>query len=85
MEGKIPDVSNLATKTALTAVEDKIPDISSLILKTDYDTTVAEIENEFNNHNHDKYITTSKFKILTADVFNERLAKGKFCDKNRFW
>ena len=31
MEGKIPDVSNLATKTALTAVEDKIPDISSLI------------------------------------------------------
>ena len=31
MEGKIPDVSNLATKTALTAVENKIPDISSLI------------------------------------------------------
>ena len=31
MEGKIPDVSNLATKTPLTAVEDKIPDISSLI------------------------------------------------------
>ena len=31
MEGKIPDVSNLAIKTALTAVENKIPDISSLI------------------------------------------------------
>ena len=31
MEGKIPDASNLATKTALTAVENKIPDISSLI------------------------------------------------------
>ena len=31
MEGKIPDVSNLATKTALTAVENKISDISSLI------------------------------------------------------
>ena len=31
MEGKIPDLSNLATKTALTAVENKIPDISSLI------------------------------------------------------
>ena len=29
MEGKIPSVSNLATKTALTTVENEIPDVSS--------------------------------------------------------
>ena len=30
---KIPDISGLATKTALTTVENKIPDISSLAKK----------------------------------------------------
>ena len=29
IEGKIPDISNLATKTALTAVENKIPNVSN--------------------------------------------------------
>ena len=29
--GKIPDVSNLTTKNALTTVENKIPDVSSLV------------------------------------------------------
>ena len=33
-KGKIPDVSSLATKTALTAVENKIPHASSLVKKT---------------------------------------------------
>ena len=31
LENKIPDVSNLATKTALTTVENKIPDVSNLV------------------------------------------------------
>ena len=31
MKGKIPDVSSLATKTALTTVENKIPDVSDLV------------------------------------------------------
>ena len=34
LENKIPDISNLATKTALTTVENKIPDISNLATKT---------------------------------------------------
>ena len=38
LENKTPDVSGLATKPALKAVEFKIPDISSLVKKTDYDT-----------------------------------------------
>ena len=52
IEGKILDVSNLATKTALTTVENKIPSVSSLVKRTDYNTKVTEIENRINNHNH---------------------------------
>ena len=55
-EGKIPDVSNLATKTALTTVENKRPSVSNLVKKTDYNTKITEIEND-----HDKYITTPEF------------------------
>ena len=34
IEGKIPDISNLVTKTALTIVENKVPNISGLVTKT---------------------------------------------------
>ena len=61
LENKIPDISNLATKTALTAIENKIPSVSNLVKKTDYNAKVTEIGNKFNNHNHDKYIDTSEF------------------------
>ena len=44
IEGKIPDIGNLATKTALTTAENKIPDTSGLVKKTDYNTKIAEIE-----------------------------------------
>ena len=67
LENKIPDISNLATKTALTAVKNKIPDVSSLVKKTDYDTKVAEIENKLNDHNREKYIDTSKFNTLATN------------------
>ena len=43
LENKIPDISNLATKTALTARENKIPSASNLVKKTDYNTKVTEI------------------------------------------
>ena len=33
IEGKIPDLNNLATKTALTSVENKMPSVSSLVKK----------------------------------------------------
>ena len=48
IEGKIPDVSSLVTKSALTVVENKIPDLSSLVKKTDYNTKISEIENKVN-------------------------------------
>ena len=60
----MPDINNLAIKSALTTVENKIP-ISNLVKKTDYNTKVTEIENKLTNHNHDKYIDTSEFNKLT--------------------
>ena len=69
LENKIPDVSSLATKTTLTAVENKVASVSSLVKKADYDTKNYEIENKLTDLNHDKYITTTDFNALAANVF----------------
>ena len=49
IEGKIPDVSSLAIKSALTVVENKIPDVSSFVKKTDFNTKVTEIEGKISD------------------------------------
>ena len=84
MEGKIPSVSNLGTKTALTAVENKIPSVSNLVKKTDYNTKITEVENKLNNRNQDKYITSPEFNTLAADFFNARLARANLLAKTNF-
>ena len=84
IEDKIPYISGLATKTALYAVESKIPSVGSLVKKSDYNTKVTEIENKLNNHEHDKYITTTEFNALTADVFNTRLSQANQVTKTNF-
>ena len=75
IENKIPSITGLATNSVLTAVENKIPDVSDLVTKGDYNTRISEIEKKVNDHNHDKYITTSELDILAARVFNARSAK----------
>ena len=80
LENKIPDISKLATKT----VENKIPSVSNLVNKTNYDTKITNIENRLNNHNHDKYINTSEFNKLAADVFNARIAQANLITKTDF-
>ena len=82
IEGKIPDVINLATRTALTTVENKTPDVSSLVV--DYEIKVTEIEKELTGHNHDKYITTPEFNTLAAGIFNARLAQANLVSKADF-
>ena len=62
----------------------KIPSISGLVKKTDYNTKISDIENKLNNHNHDKYVATSKFNTLAADVFNARLAQTNLITKTDF-
>ena len=84
IEGKIPDISNLVIKTALTIVENNLPSVSNLVKKTDYNTKVTEIENNLNNHNHDKYIDPSEFNKSTADVFNARLTQANLITKTDF-
>ena len=81
LENKIPDISNLARKTALTTVENKIPDVSNLVKKTDYHTKVTEIEKKLTDHNHKKFIDTSVFNKLAADVFNARIAQANLITK----
>ena len=61
-----------------------IPDVSSLVKKTDCNTKITEIESKLKNHNHDKYITTSEFNTLAADVFNARLALVNLVTKTDF-
>ena len=54
-------MSNLATKTALTTVENKIPSVSGLVKNADYEAKITEIEKKLTNHNHDKYVAASEF------------------------
>ena len=77
-------ISDLATKPALTTVENKIPSISGLVKKTDYNTKITDIENILSNHNHDKYVATSEFNTLVANVFNATLAQLNLITKTDF-
>ena len=61
LEDKVLDVSSLATKTALTAVENKIPNVSWLVKKANYNTKISELETKLTDHSHEKYISTSYF------------------------
>ena len=58
LENKIPYINKLATKTALSMVENKTKNVSNLVNKKNYNIKVTEIENKLNNHNHDKLIDT---------------------------
>ena len=68
----------------MTTVENKIPSITGLFKKTDYNTKITDIENILNNHNHDKYVATSEFNTLAANVFNARLAQANLITKTDF-
>ena len=76
LENKIPDVSSLAKKTALTAV-----DVSSLVKKTNYDAKISELEKKLTDHNHSKYINTPEFNTSGATVFNARLVQANLITK----
>ena len=84
IENKIPNISNLATKTALTTVENKIPSVSNLVKKADCTIKIANFENKLNNHNHDKYIDTSKFNTLATNFFNPRITQANLITKTDF-
>ena len=72
VKGEIPSITNLATSSALTAVENQIPCVSNLVKKADYNTKINEIEKKI-SHNHGKYITTPEFNKLAAEILALRL------------
>ena len=43
-KGKIPNITNLGTTTALTAAENKIPNASNLVKKTDYSKQIQQVQ-----------------------------------------
>ena len=71
----------MATKPALTAVENKMPTVSNLVKKTDNDTKINEIEKKLTDHNQNKYITIPEFNSLAADVFIARIAQANLITK----
>ena len=45
---------------------------------------LQEIENKLDNHNQDKYITTTEFNTVADDVFDARLAQAHLVPKTDF-
>ena len=73
---EILSITNLATTTSLTAVENKITNVFNLVKKPDYNRKIYEIENKITtDHDHDKYITTQEFNKLVAETFTARLGQ----------
>ena len=52
IENKIPDTSNLATKTLLTTVENKISGIGNLVKNTDYNAKITDLGNKIPDFSH---------------------------------
>ena len=68
VENKIPDVSGLATTSALTAVENKIPDITNLITKTDFDTKLKSVSDRVTNNKSKDILLDNELKKLKTRV-----------------
>ena len=82
VKGETTNKINLATTSALTAVENKIPSVSTLVKKNDNKTNNNEIKKEITEHNHDKYITTPEFNKIMADIFAVRLKRANLGSKS---
>ena len=82
-KGEIPNITNLATATALNGAENNIPSVSNLVQKTHYNTKISEIEKKITDHDHDNSrkfcckISTSKFRYQKWYCW--------FRKKDRFW
>ena len=42
-----------------------------MVGKTNYNTKISEIESIINNHNHDKYVTTTALNVLSANLITK--------------
>ena len=81
IEGKIPDVSGLATKTALGNVENKIPDVSDLVKKQIITLKLQKLKI---NLKIIIMINILLLQNLIIDVFNARLSRANLVAKTNF-
>ena len=80
IEGKIPDITNLATNTTLNAKIDKVKSKITNITNLATTTALTAVKNKI--FGHSKYITTPELNTLTVENFNAKLAQGNLASKN---
>ena len=78
VNNEIPNITNLTTTTALTAVGDKIPNVSNLVIKTYYNTKMSETT----DCDNDKSVTIQEFNKLTSEKFTAMLAPASSASKS---
>ena len=78
VNNEIPNITNLTTTTALTAVEDKIRNVSNLVIRTYYNTKMSETT----DCNNDKSVTIQEFNKLTSEKFTAILAQTNSASKS---
>ena len=84
---KIPDICNLATKTALTAVENKIPDGSNFATKTaltNVSNAVPDINTLIKKSDYDTKILEIENKYVSNTGLDSKLAQANFITKRNF-
>ena len=84
IEGKIPSISGLATKTSLTAVENKIRNIKSSVKKQIITQTFLKLKRNLLIIILINILRHPEFNNLAADVFNARLAQANLITKTDF-
>ena len=80
MENKIPDVSNLATKTELTTVENKIPNINNLATKTlvnKVEGKIPDVSNLVEKNDYNTKITSTENNVRRLQAYDFSYFKGK--------
>ena len=66
VNNKVPDITNLATKTELNNAENKIPNSNAFVKKTDYASKISEIKNN--------YVTNTALTSQLNDLQSQHIA-----------
>ena len=90
VKNKIPNITNLATTTALTAVENKIPNVSNFVKKSDYNTQISEIENKIStDYGHDILLLKNSISLQQISYFKINTSKFSeqkwYCQFRKNW
>ena len=73
IEGKIPNITGLATTVVVNAVENKITNVSNLVKKADYGAKILYIEA--------KYCTTSDYNKFTYEILDTKIKEKELVNK----